>query len=1130
MMPLATRFCGACGADMAAPDTAGRPAEERKVVTALFADLAASTELATRLDPEDLRAVYTSYYGAMASVIETHGGVVEKFIGDAVVGIFGAPVTHEDDPERAVRAGRAMQAALGDVNRSLGLEDDRRLALRVGVHTGEVIASPGEPVEALVTGDAISIASRLQGVAPMGGVVVSERTHRDTVRSFAFEAMGSFDLKGVPRPMDVWLATGEAPPILAGSDRPLVGRADELAVLRVLLGRCHREGAPHLVTIVGPAGVGKSRLAFEFTNAGGAATVRGRCLPYGNGLRLWPFAEIVKAEASILDSDPPDVMLAKAQAEISWHFEGDGIGGATLPTLLSSIGIPVDPDPLDGIGPDAGRRMIVNTWSRYFTTLAADGPVVAWIEDVHWGDDALLDLLVRLLGRIEAPILFLCLARPELFERRPTWGGGAGSTSTVELGALSADETATLVEHLLDPDTQPSVDPALLSAVVERTGGNAFFATEVVRTLEEDGSIARQDGRWSATGDIAASMPDTVQAAIAARIDRLEPSVKAVLQMASVVGRTFWIGASAELTGPDVDAAIETLVDRGLVRHRHVSRIAGAQECTFEHALIREVAYGGIPRSRRAEAHRAVLDWMSRGTRGRDEEFAELLAYHAEAAGDPERTARYATLAGHRHRRVYAAEDAIRWYQRAAEASDRLPEEHSSGLRAEILHSRAEAWEQLGRYEEALEDYQAALAIARVSGRTWLMAQELVAMCGVLRSLERYEDAEEVIPEALRTARDAGWEYAEAHTLCMAGQLAWDRGDPTRARVQLEEGLRIAQEARDLEGEALARTGLAEIGLCQGPFDGAIADGARARQLWLRLGHRPAAAAVAATLGFLRMVTGDVEAAERLFRDSLDVTRNLGIAREEPLPLTGLALVASAQGELGAALSFVDEAIELATESGAARVAVAARLVRIGLWQTLNASERAIDDLAALAALAPSTGRYLEPVQLAAEGWLRLKQADPGRARELFGRGRAHAESLLLSRIGCGRFEIFAWHEAADHESMTEAATWMIAGANGCPVAEALEAWALARAGSASPSSALEAARRAGDRTLLWRACALAADDAAARGERAEAEQLRSEARDIVRSLASSLGDDGIRASFLSGAEVATLLRADAPR
>jgi tetratricopeptide (TPR) repeat protein len=1058
--------------------------------------------------------VYASYFEAMAAVVETYEGVVEKFIGDAVVGVFGAPVTHEDDPERAVRAGIAMQAALAELNERLAHELGEELSLRVGVHTGEVIASAPSGDTALVTGDTTSIAARLQGVAPPGSVVVGERTHRDTIRAFQFQSLGEFSLKGVPHPTRVWVVTGEAPTEAAASDRPFVGRADELALLEVLLQRCTREGRAHVVTVVGPAGVGKSRLAFEFTSRAAGRNVRGRCLPYGRGLRLWPLAEIVKTEAAILDSDPPDVMLAKAEAETGRHFEGPDAGAGRLHTLLSSIGIPVEPDPLAGVGPEAARRMIVDAWSRYFASLAAGGPVTAWIEDVHWADDALLDLLERVAGRTEAPVLFLCSARPELFDRTPTWGAGG---STLDLRALSADEMDRLIENLLDG----AVDPALLSAVVERTGGNPFFATEMVRTLEEDGSIARHGGAWAATGDIAAAMPDTVQAAIAARIDRLAPPVKAVLQMASVVGRTFWTGAWNELSGHDVDTAIETLVDRNLVRHRRESSIAGAEEFTFEHALIREVAYNGIPRARRADAHRAVVEWMDDAVRGRDEEFAEVLAYHAEEAGDLERLTRFAVLAGHRHRRVFASEDAIRWYDRASEAAEQsLPTDRFMTLRAEILHSRGEAFEQLGRYEEALADFEAALEVARSSTWAWLRAQEYVAIVGALRSLERYEDAEGIIPDALHEARDAGFEYVEARVLCLSGELAWDRGDAARAREQLQDGLRIAQESRDLEGEAFARTGLLQVGLCLGPFDRAISDGVRARQLWQRLGHRPAAVGVAHRLGTLRALTGSIGPAETLHEEARRESRELGMPRDLSFSLVGLALVARARGDVGRAIELFAEAVDVAAAARATTASAAALTARIMLWQEIGVAHPARDDLRAIGALPDIPTSYLAPVRLAADAWLRVVGGEPDDARKRFARARALAEGLLISRIACGAIEIRTWDAVGDTTAMVDAATWMVEDVEGGPIANALAAWARARAGAVEPLRAVEAARQAGDHMLLWRACALADGG----GDAKTASVLRDEARAIVGHVAESLAGTPFHGSFVARADVASVL------
>ena len=1126
-MPVRFPYCGGCGAALVSSEPDVPSSEERKVVSVLFADLVASTELATRLDPEDLRTIYSSYFEAMSAALLHFGGTVEKFIGDAVVGIFGAPVTHEDDPERAVRAGRAMQAALVELNQQLGDDLGEDLALRIGVHTGEVIATPGDADRALVTGETTSIAARLQSVAPRGGLVVGGRTYRDAARSFVFEPLGGVQLKGVPEPVDAWLVVGES----AGSadgDGPLVGRADELAFLDVLLRRCQREGRPHLATVVGPAGIGKSRLVLEFTGAAEVRTVRGNCLPYGSGLRLWPFGEMVKEDASILDSDPPDVIEAKARDRIGWRFDEKEPRSSTLSTLLSSIGIAVDPDPLAGVGREAAQRMIVKAWSDYFSSLTSGDAVIAWIEDVHWADDALLDLLDRLIGRIEAPILFLCLTRPDLLERRPAWLTRGASISTFELTPLSSSDCASLVAGQLDGPA----DPGLSAAIVERAGGNPFFARELTQVLVEDGSIERREGVWAASSDVASAMPDTIQTAIAARIDRLEPAHKRVIQMASVVGRDFWVVGPEELGGDDIDPAIDTLMARGLIRSRASSSIAGSSEFTFEHALIRDVAYGSIPRSRRSEAHRSVLDWMERGTRGRDEEFAEMMAYHAERAGDPERTARFAMLAGHRHRRVYAAEDAIRWYELAETAVEQLPTDWNSSVRSEIVHSRGEALVQIGKYEEARADFERALDIGRATHRAWLEAQELAAIADVLRSLERFEEAESVIPRALEAAREAGLQYLEARVKCLAGGLAWDRGDPERARADHDEGLRISQEARDLEGEAFARTGLTEIGLCQGPFEQAIADGTRAHQLWQHLGQRPRAHAVAQMLGYLRLLTGDVALAGPLFEMSLAGSRELGMGREEPCRSSDSR--SPRWLEVNSAEPWDISMMRSRPPSCTAQPRAWWGHGSVASCSSSSWGRRSKRSLKSrrwmLFVSAPVS--YLGPVRLSARACGLLARGDREAAILAFGRARSHSESLLFSRVACGRLEILAWSDAGEELEAADAAAWVLEGATGrCPAVESLAALAVARASAERRAeragSALALARRAGDMTVLWRALAFAEEEARERGDAQVATTLREEAREVVRSLAMSFTDEGLRSSFVSGSGVAELLRDD---
>jgi tetratricopeptide (TPR) repeat protein len=445
-------------------------------------------------------------------------------------------------------------------------------------------------------------------------------------------------------------------------------------------------------------------------------------------------------------------------------------------------------------------------------------------------------------------------------------------------------------------------------------------------------------------------------------------------------------------------------------------------------------------------------------------------------------------------------------------------------LRAEILHSRGEAFEQLGRYEEALADFEAALEVARSSTWAWLRAQEYVAIVGALRALERYEDAERIIPDALHEARDAGFEYVEARVLCLSGELAWDRGDAARAREQLQGGLRIAQESRDLEGEAFARTGLLQAGLCLGPLDRAIADGVRARQLWQRLGHRPAAVGVAHRLGTLRALTGDVRQAETLFDEARRESGELGMPRDLSFTLVGLALVARARGDVGPAIQLLAEAVDVAAGARATTATVAALISRIMIWQELGVADAAREDLRAIRNVPDIPTTYLASLQQAADAWLRVIDGEPGDARRRFAHARGSAEGLLISRIGCGAIEIRTWDVVGDATAMIDAATWMAEGIDGGPVANALAAWARASARPGERMPAVDAARHAGDRMLLWRACALAADAADEGGDAKTASRLRDEARAIVGHVADSLAGTPFYGSFIARAQVASLL------
>jgi class 3 adenylate cyclase/tetratricopeptide (TPR) repeat protein len=1139
-VPLEFRFCGRCGAELIPEEgEAARPGArgERKVVSVVFADLEASTELATRLDPEDLRAVYQPYFEAMAQEIERHGGTVEKFIGDAVVGVFGAPAAHEDDPVRAVRAAVAMQAKIPELNRRLAPTVRSNLALRAAVHTGEMLSSPGPDREGLVTGETTSIASRLQGIAPPGGVVASDRTRRDARRVFDFASLGEIELRGVSQPMRGWLVVREGTSEGSRIESPLVGRRDEMELLGLLLRRCEKERRPYVVTLVGPAGIGKSRLAQEFAKSitgtlpsGMPAlnrVVRGRCLPYGQGLHLLPLAQILKEDAGILDSDPPEVSLDKARERIGPKL-GEG-GSNTVATLLSSIGVRAARDPLSGAGREAARRLIVDAWCRYFASFGSQ-PMVTMIEDIHWADDALLDLLDQLAARTAVGVLFLCLARPEVFDQHPNWGRASTNFATIELTPLSSTEEEMLVGHLMDGE----VSPALTATIVQRAEGNPFFAGELVRMLMEDGSIERRAGAWTMVGDLPGDLPDTIQGAIAARIDRLAPSEKRTLQDASVVGRLFWDGALEALSGADAAEAIDGLLVRGLIRSRPSSSIAGSRELAFEHALIRDVAYGSIPRLRREKAHAAVLDWIEAVTHGRDEEFAELMAHHAGLAGDVERTARYATLAGHRHRRVFAAEEAIHWYERALTATQDLPASVTTLLVPEIAHSRGEALEQLGRFEEARADYEHSLAIARSTGRAWLEARALAALAHILWLQDRYLEGQAMLPSALEAARTAGLQDLEARLLYTAGALAWGQGDLTSARASHREALRVAKNAADIEGEAYARHGLTETLCFLGPLEDALTHGLKSNELWRSLGQRPMEHHNGLMLGHLYVLLGRPEEAEKAITEAVTGQRELGQRRDEPLALVARTMAEMLRGELGAALTTANAGVEVGRDVGGPRTEFVALLLRILLFSELSAGSLAEQDLSAADSLSDRIGgRFFHPPLVSARAWMELEAGRRSGAVHAFADARREAEDGLFYRLLCGRFEISAWEATHEAIRLRDAGEWLLDSAGGSsPPHAALARYAIARAEQMDgevqaarehAGRALKIAEKANDLSVAWRAYSVSATASEAMGEAGAAAEARRRGLVIVRSMASSLGDVKLRDSFLARPDIATL-------
>ena len=769
--PERARFCWSCGAALASAAEAS--GEERKVVSVLFVDLVGFTSASEQADPEDVRTRLRSYHARVKQEIERFGGTVEKFIGDAVMAVFGAPVAHEDDPERAVNAALRVTAAVEELG---------GLSVRAAINTGEAVvtlgARPSEG-EAMVAGDVVNTAARLQQHAPVNGVVVGEMTYRATRDLFEYEPLEAVSAKGKADPVPLWHAKAarrrfgvDVEPV---ARTPLIGRNDELALLQSTYARTLRESSTQLVTITGEPGVGKTRLTAEFRRwVDDQPEIvfwrQGRSLPYGEGITYWALGEMVKAQAGILESDSPDDARAKLAVAV-----GEGTADEDEREWLQNSLAPLVGA---GDGKAASPEASFGAWQHFLEGVAAQRPLIAVFEDLHWADEQLLAFVEHLVDwSTGVPLLVLCTARPELYERSPGWGGGKRNSNTISLSPLGPENTARLLAALMQRAVLPAETQTRL---LEHAGGNPLYAEEFVRMLADQGVLTRE----GELRDDEIRVPDNVQALIAARLDTLSPERKALLHDAAVVGKVFWSGAVAAMGSVDEQAVrtgLHEFVRKELVRGVRESSVKDQAEYAFWHALVRDVAYSQIPRAGRARKHVAVAEWIERMAGDRVTDHAELLAHHYEQAlelmrvADPEgdlqplidSARRFLELAGDRAMSLDLAM-AFRYYLRAA------------------------------NLYEANDVQRAKLLVRAVEGRAGSPGEAM-----------------ELTDEAIAIFRGVGDEIGEATALVALARLVWIRGDATRSNELEVEAL--AKLERHPPGEELLnayarRAGTASIG------------------------------------------------------------------------------------------------------------------------------------------------------------------------------------------------------------------------------------------------------------------------------------------------------------------------------
>jgi len=848
------RFCGACGAALERPEA---PREERKVVSVLFCDLVGFTGRSEQMDVEDVRGTLAPYHALLRRELERFGGTVEKFIGDAVMALFGAPSAHEDDAERAVRAALAIREAIAARNEQDGGLD---LHVRIGVNTGEaLVVVDADPArgEGMASGDVVNTAARLQAAAPVDGILVGEGTYRSTDRVISYQRTGDISAKGKIEPVPAWEAI-EARARVGGDPleghTPLIGRTHELGLLADALRRARAERRPQLVTLVGVPGIGKSRLIWELLRQVEEEPDftywrQGRSLPYGDGVTFWALGEMVKAQAGILDTDSGEDAAEKLHETVADHItdpaEASWVEGHLLP-LVGSVGEHAH-------ACDRGREA-ASAWRRFLEALAERHPLVLVFEDLHWADPQLLDFIDYLVDwAAEVPMLVLCTARPELLDRRAGWGGGKRNALTIALSSLADDDIARLISVLLDQAALPADTQGMLLAAAE---GTPLYAEEYVRMLIDRGHLERDGVRWRlARGEL--PVPESVQALIAARLDALPAADKRVLQDAATVGKVFWLGAVAAVSGddrPSLEDTMHRLERRDFVRRERRATVAGESEYAFRHVLTRDVAYGQIPRTQRAAKHRLVAEWVESLSAGR-EDTAEMRAYHyrqaltySRDAGEPaaelvERTRRALTEAGDRALALNALNRAQEFYSAALElwpaddigharlvvraarmwkvshddvqglerAADQLVEAGELQLAGLAELSMTGPLWNAGRKEEVNRHQQRARQLFEKTPASSEKAYALnwMAMNAMLQ--DRHEESLALSREAYTIAEDLGLDAIRAHALNTMGAVTCRSGEPEKGRGMLEESLAIAQRLNDAEALLRSQKNLASV-------------------------------------------------------------------------------------------------------------------------------------------------------------------------------------------------------------------------------------------------------------------------------------------------------------------------------
>ncbi len=975
--PAAAKFCIECGTALAASATAPAPTaealpEERRKATIIFADLSGYTAVSERLDPERIKSLVDRALRRLGEEIERHGGSIDKYIGDNVMGVFGAPIAHEDDPERAVRAGLAMQAAMGEVNERISTDVGASFELRVGINSGEVLAGRvGDGYT--VIGDPVNVAARLQAAARPGTVVVGEITHRLTATAIEYSELVPLELKGKSEPVPAWEAVRAVVRGRAGRgprvSTPLVGRKAESDQLLSLYERVVGDGRPHLVTVIGQAGVGKSRLLRELAvRVGGfdrpPAVRLGGCPSYGSGLSYWALGEIVRGSFEIVDSDNAAAAWGKLSGGVAELLAASGSEEAPE-RVAAALGRPLAIEPPPGVGPESAelenpqqsRERLFSAVRTLVEAASARDPLIFAVDDIHWADEGMLDLIEHLARWARGPVLIVCLARDELLDRRPGWGGGRLNATTIALEPLRSEQARELVGALL-----PASGGELADEVAVRSGGNPLFAEEMVKRILEEGSGATE------------ALPETVHSVLAARLDSLPRPERRVLQSASVVGQTFWEGSIGEAGERELDLGptLEALQEKDLIVPIAGGRLAGQREYAFKHVLIRDVAYATLPKAVRARKHAEVGSFISDRAADRSEGVVGMVAEHFSRAAslgaaadlEPGELDRFADsalealeAAGDGAAALYSNQEAQGYFESALELDRGL----TPDARARIAEKLGDVALRIGRldravraWEECMEHHRGEENLARVGDLHRKIGAGLWQKGDREGSIEHYQRGIDLLKDgppcielvrlyeeaaslymhtgdnmlaiyasekALRLAERLGEAAAASRAHGIFGRVFGRIGDSERARENLGRSVDLARESDPAEAvRALFALGYhhevseADYDAARGAYDEAL-------ELALETGDLPSQVEVHAALAQIAAYRGDWPAAEAETDASLSLAEREGLVGKLCFPYAMRGLILWHEGELDEAAEILRRAVEIAEQVGRSEVA-----------------------------------------------------------------------------------------------------------------------------------------------------------------------------------------------------------------